>query len=148
MRFENGNWIFLAVTAAVLLAGVAVFPPCPVWITDNGSKYIIMRNFERSGSVALRHALPDCAPEGGFHIQRHKGELRSFYPEYYPVLCSLFYSEKSERAAAVPAVFGTLLCAYIMLKWFRSRYLAFLLVAGTALLFYTFTLWEMTLSCA
>ena len=148
MKRPDSNTIFIAALGIILCAATFIMPPCPVWITDNGSKYMVMRTFDEKGTTALQHTAPECAPTGGFHIQHHKGELRSFYPEYYPVLCSLFYSKSCERAAALPAIFGTLFSAYLMLKWTKKKTLAALLALGTPLLFYSFILWEMTLSCA
>lgn len=133
---------------AILAVTAFILPPVPVWITDNGSKYIIMRTFKEYNTVKLRHNAPQLAPTGGFHIQHHEETLRSFYPEYYPVICSFFYSKNCERAASVPAIAGTLLCAYIVLLWTKSKILSSMTAFGTALFFYSFTLWEMTLSCA
>ena len=148
MKYLSGNTVFIAALGIILCAATFIMPPCPVWITDNGSKYMIMRSFDENGTTALHHKAPECAPTGGFHIQHHKGELRSFYPEYYPVICSLFYSKSCERGAAFPAIAATLFCAYLMLKWTKKKSLAALLVCGTPLLFYSFVLWEMTISCA
>ncbi len=148
MKRPDNNTLFIAALGVFLCAATFIMPPCPVWITDNGSKYLIMRTFDETGSTALQHKDPRCAPTGGFHIRHHNGQLRSFYPEYYPVLCSLFYSKNCERAAAIPAIAATIFCAYLMLKWTKKKLLAALLVCGTPVLFYSFILWEMTLSCA
>ena len=134
--------------AAVLAVTAFILPPAPVWITDNGSKYIIMRTFHEHKSVKLQHFAPELAPTGGFHIQHFEKTLRSFYPEFYPVLCSFFYSKKCERACAIPAIAGTLICAWIVLLWTKSRTLCAVTAFGTALFFYSFVLWEMSLSCA
>ena len=46
--------------AAVILAAAAAFlPAAPVWITDNGNKYMIMRNFAATGSLEISHRIPE-----------------------------------------------------------------------------------------
>ena len=148
MKFSSQNLIFMSALAAILAVTAFILPPTPLWITDNGSKYIIMRTYKEHKTTKLRHQAPELAPTGGFHIQHHENTLRSFYPEFYPVLCSFFYSKKCERAAAIPAMLGTLACAFIVLLWTKSRTLSAAAALGTALFFYSFILWEMTLSCA
>lgn len=148
MKFERSALIFFAALAAALGVSLYILAPCPVWITDNGNKYIIMRNYAAYGTAALRHAEPELAPTGDFHIQHHEKQLRSFYPEFYPVLCSFFYLAGGECAAALPAILGTLVCAFTVFLWTKNKLLAAVTVLCTALLFYSFVLWEMTLSCA
>lgn len=148
MKFSTSDWIFTGAVAAILAAAAFLLPPCPIWITDNGNKYIIMRNFAEHNTVKLHHIVPELAQTGTFHIQHHEGALRSFYPEFYPVLCSYFYSKSCERTAAIPAMAGTIICAMLVLYWSKSKLLAGCTAVGTALFFYSFVLWEMTLSCA
>ena len=148
MKFSSQNFLFVGALAAVLAVIAFILPPAPVWITDNGSKYIIMRTYSEHNTVKLQHCAPELAPTGGFHIQHHEKNLRSFYPEFYPVLCSYFYSRNCERACAIPAAAGTLICAFLVLLWTKSKPLSTITALGTALFFYSFVLWEMTLSCA
>ena len=44
-------------SAVILLAAAAVLPAAPVWITDVGNKYIIMRNFAQTGQLEIKHNL-------------------------------------------------------------------------------------------
>ena len=148
MKFFPQNLLFTGALTLVLAVTAFILPALPVWITDNGNKYIIMRNFAEHKTVKLQHPVPELAPTGGFHIQHHEGALRSFYPEFYPVLCSFFYSKNCERAASIPAIAGTLLAAWVVLLWTKSKAAAAFTALGTPLFFYSFVLWEMTLSCA
>lgn len=148
MNFKHSTLIYFAILASVLGVFVYILPPLPVWITDNGNKYIIMRNYAEHRTLKLQHPEPQLAPTGGFHIQHHENSLRSFYPETYPVLCSFFYKFAGGRAASLPAVAGTLICAFLVYLWSKRKLLAAVTVFCTPLLFYSFVLWEMTLSCA
>jgi len=123
-------------------------PPAPQWITDNGNKYIVMRNVAETGSTALRHPAPEFFPTGGFHFVRHRGNIRSFYPEYYPVLAVKWWKLFGDRGL----VWLSMLCsaaavALLTLILGKRRGLTpFLLVFATPMLFFSFLLWEMTWS--
>ena len=71
MKLSSQNLIFMGALAAVLAVTAFILPPAPVWITDNGSKYIIMRTFHEHKSVKLQHFAPELAPTGVFHIQHY-----------------------------------------------------------------------------
>ena len=138
-----------AMLALLVLNVLAQFlPPAPVWITDNGNKYIVMRNVAETGSVAIRHAAPEFFPTGGFHFVRHRDRIRSFYPEYYPVLAAKWWKLTGDRGLVWLSMLGTAAAvALLTLVVGERRNLApFLLVFATPMCFFSFLLWEMTWS--
>ena len=86
---ENPVLSALLASAVILAVASAYLPAAPVWITDVGNKYIIMRNFAETGKLESRHHVPGTFPTGGFHFQKTEKGYRSFYPEQFPVLNSL-----------------------------------------------------------
>ena len=135
-------------TLLVLNVLAQFLPPAPVWITDNGNKYIIMRSVAETGSPAIRHAAPEFFPTGGFHFVRHRGMIRSFYPEYYPVLVAKWWRLTGDRGLVWLSMLGTAAAVGLLtLLMGRRRSLTpFLLVFATPMLFFSFLLWEMTWS--
>ena len=141
-----------ATTAALLTLGLLAlislaFPRLPQWITDNGNKYIVMRNFCAYGTTAIKHPAPEFFPDGNFHFVRHRGEIRSFYPEYYPVLASYPFRIFGERGVMLLSMLGSAAAAGVLALALKKSFpAAGLLVFATPLLFFSFLLWEMSLS--
>ena len=138
-----------AMLALLILNVMAQFlPPAPQWITDNGNKYIVMRNIAETGSPAIRHPAPEFFPTGGFHFVRHRGNIRSFYPEYYPALAAKWWKIAGDRGLVWLSMLGSAAAiALLTLISGKHRTLApFLLVFATPMLFFSFLLWEMTWS--
>jgi hypothetical protein len=134
----------------VLWAMSCFLPELPIWITDNGNKYIVMRNFAETGSVAIQHPAPEFFPTGGFHFVRHRGAIRSFYPEYYPVAASWWWKLTGDGGLKWLSMLGTAVAAGLISLCMRRHRLAPMLLAfATPMLFFSFLLWEMTWSvCA
>ena len=130
-------------SAVILLAAAAVLPAAPVWITDVGNKYIIMRNFARTGQLEIRHDVPGTFPAGGFHFQKTEKGYRSFYPEQFPVLSSYLYRFAGARGITLlPILCGVLLAGAAAYK-FRSFAAGMLTLFATPCVFYSLMLWEM-----
>jgi len=137
------------VPAAMLLAfallgcGAAFLPAAPVWITDNGNKYIIMRNFAQTGELSIRHGIPGNFPTGGFHFQRTPTGFRSFYPEFLPAATALPWKLFGDRGATLLPILAGILLAGAMARYFRSFACAALAFFATPCAFYSLLLWEM-----
>ena len=130
-------------SAVILLAAAAVLPAAPVWITDVGNKYIIMRNFAQTGQFEIKHDVPGTFPTGGFHFQKTAKGYRSFYPEQFPVLSSYIYRFAGARGITLlPLVCGVLLAGFAAYK-FRSFAVGMLTLFATPCAFYSLMLWEM-----
>ena len=154
-RFSKSEIAFAAarnaLTVLIVLWVFSCFlPKLPIWITDNGNKYIVMRNFAETGGVALRHPAPEFFPTGGFHFVRHRGTIRSFYPEYYPVAASWWWKLTGDGGLKWLSMLGTALAVGLLsLCMKRHRLVPLLLAFATPMLFFSFLLWEMTWSvCA
>ena len=140
---ENPVLSALLASAVILAAAAAYLPSYPVWITDVGNKYIIMRNFAETGKLEIRHHVPGTFPTGGFHFQKTEKGYRSFYPEQFPVLNSYLYRAGGNRAAVLLSLAcGVLLAGAVAYK-FRSFAVAMLSLFATPCFFYSLMLWEM-----
>lgn len=129
--------------AVILLAAAAVLPSAPVWITDVGNKYIIMRNFAQTGSLEIQHNVSGTFPAGGFHFQKTEKGYRSFYPEQFPVLVSYPYRLFGAQGVTLLTIAcGVLLAGAVAYK-FRSFTAAMLLLFAAPCAFYSLMLWEM-----
>ena len=129
--------------AVILLAAAAVLPSAPVWITDVGNKYIIMRNFAQTGSLEIQHNVSGTFPAGGFHFQKTEKGYRSFYPEQFPVLASYPYRLFGAQGVTLLTIAcGVLLAGAVAYK-FRSFTAAMLLLFAAPCAFYSLMLWEM-----
>jgi len=135
-------------TLLILNVMAQFLPPAPQWITDNGNKYIVMRNIARTGSADIRHPAPEFFPTGGFHFVRRRGQTRSFYPEYYPALASLWWKLFGDPGLVWLSMLGTAFSVGLLTLCLNGRraYSAFLLAFATPMLFFSFLLWEMTWS--
>lgn len=137
--------------AIVLLAAMPalLLPAGAGWITDNGNKYIIMRSLAEGGTTAIANPAAGIDPEGrffpdgGFHFRRFHGEMRSIYPEYFPALTLPWYRLFGERGVLVLPALGAMAAALLFGLWRRRMAAGLLLLAGTPLLFYGGTFWEM-----
>ena len=137
--------------AIVLLAALPalLLPAGAGWITDNGNKYIIMRSLAEHGSTAIAAPAAELDPEGkffpdgGFHFRRFDGAMRSIYPEYFPALSLPFYRLFGERGVLVLPALGAMAAALLFGAWRRRMAAGLILLAGTPLLFYGGTFWEM-----
>jgi len=147
--FINTPFGHAALTLTVLLAMSAFLPEFPVWITDNGNKYIVMRNWIEHGTTEIRQpAPPELFPDGGFHFVRHRSGIRSFHSEYYPILSSFPYRWFGERALIWLSMIGTAATVGLFSLFLGTsrRKFAPLLAFATPMLFFSFLLWEMTWS--
>lgn len=137
--------------AIVLLAAMPalLLPAGAGWITDNGNKYIIMRSLAEGGTTAIANPAAGIDPagrffpDGGFHFRRFHGEMRSIYPEYFPALTLPWYRLFGERGVLVLPALGAMAAALLFGLWRRRMAAGLLLLAGTPLLFYGGTFWEM-----
>lgn len=137
--------------AIVLLAALPalLLPAGAGWITDNGNKYIIMRSLAGHGSTAIAHPAAEIDPEGkffpdgGFHFRQFDGAMRSIYPEYFPALTLPFYRLFGERGVLLLPALGAMAAALLFGLWRRRMAAGLILLAGTPLLFYGGTFWEM-----
>lgn len=130
-------------TAFLLLLGAAfILPPGAVWITDNGNKYMMMRNFSRGSGHIISHSEPSLFPTGGFHFIKTPEGVRSFYPEYLSFLSVPFYKLFGERGVLVLPCLASLLLLFMAWKYWNIPPPVLLL--GTPLFFYSLLLWEMT----
>ena len=137
--------------AVVILAALPalLLPAGAGWITDNGNKYIIMRSLAEQGSTAITSPAAGIDPggrffpDGGFHFRRFNGEMRSIYPEYFPALTLPFYRLFGERGVLFLPVLGAAAAALLFGFWRRRAATGLILLAGTPLLFYGGTFWEM-----
>ena len=59
--------LLLFVAGSIFISG-KLLPELPLFITDNGNKYIIMRNFAQEASLPVRHPEPALFPRGGFPL--------------------------------------------------------------------------------
>ena len=143
-RYRNATFAAL-LTIGVLALISPAFPHLPQWITDNGNKYIVMRNFAEYGTTAIKHPAPEFFPDGNFHFVKHRGEIRSFYPEYYPVLVSYPFRRFGERAVMWLSMLGSAFSVGLLALVLKKRFpAAGLLVFATPLFFFSFLLWEMS----
>ena len=102
LRRRREQLFLTGAVLALLCAAAAALPSGAVWITDNGNKAIICRNFAETGQTALRHPMPEFFPLGGFHFLRlPDGTLRSFYLEFMPLLSAPFLRIFGERGIRI-----------------------------------------------
>ena len=141
--FVSSRTLLYCGTAVFLLLGTFfLLPPGGIWITDNGNKYIMMRNFAQGNGKLIPHTLPELFPTGGFHFIKVPQGAVSFYQPYLSYLSSFFYSASGERGALFIPLAATLLLLYLGWKYWNIP--PPVLLAGTPLLFYSLILWEMT----
>ncbi|MBR7138664.1 MAG: hypothetical protein IKD44_03895 [Lentisphaeria bacterium] len=129
--------------AFLLLTGALfVLPPGAVWITDNGNKYMMMRNFANGEGLRIPHPEASLFPTGGFHFIPVQDGVCSFYPEYLSFFTSFSYKLAGERGTLFFPLAATLLLLF--LAWRCWHIPPVLLLLSTPLFFYSLLLWEMT----
>ena len=135
--------VFCCGAAFLLLLGCAfVLKPGAVWITDNGNKYIMIRNFAKGEGTVIKHVFPELFPTGGFHFIKVPGGAVSFYPEYLSFITVPFYKLFGERGTLFFPLLATLLLLFM--AWYFWHIPPPLLLLSTPLFFYSLLLWEMT----
>lgn len=146
----------------VLLIQASFMPGMPVWITDNGNKIMTAMRIsgpEHTDTFAPSHLFPgseDYFP-GDFHFHRidEDGTARSILPNTFPFLMSLTKTVFGADAFLFWPIAGTVLTFLLLallLHSFRfpvrSSILCIVLAfLGAPFLFYSGTVWEMTISC-
>ena len=144
----NGKWrriipaaLFLVVSFLLLKA---VLPSLPLFITDNGNKYMIMRNFAENGSITFSQLPPELFPKGGFHFQHlPDGGIYSFHSWVLPVLCAPFYLLSGENGALLPILCSALGVILLLTANKRDRFALYALLLTTPFWLYSLMLWEM-----
>ena len=134
--------IFIAGT--IFISG-KLLPELPLFITDNGNKYMVMRNFAEHGSLAMAHELPLLFPKGGFHFQSlGNGEIHSFHSVVLPVMSAPFYLIFGKYGALLPVWLAGLGIVLLMINGDkRVRFALWGLLLTTPFWLYSVMLWEM-----
>ena len=148
---RNRKRLLLVGTLFLLLcAASALLPAGAVWITDNGNKYIICRNFAETGDLAVRHPMPEFFPCGGFHFLRLAGgAVRSFYLEFMPLFSVPFYRVFGERGMLFWPFAGTLAIVWCLAGMLhRHKLLLAAFCSATPLVFFSLLFWETTPAAA
>lgn len=157
---SRATWWILGFALAALLFQATLLEPGAPWITDNGNRYLVMRNLIDHGTAAMENPAAALDPEnrffpdGLFHFQHHRGEILSVYSDIFPRLSAPFYRGFGEAGLFFWPIAGTLLTLMLTLMLWRPArlpgdrqlLLAAALLFGTPLLFYSGVFWEMTLS--
>ena len=135
--------ILVFIAGSLLIAGL-LLPPLPLFITDNGNKYIIMRDFAETGTLFIDHPVPALFPKGGFHFQAlADGRICSFHSWVLPVISSFFYRLAGENAAIFPVWICGLGILLLLCKDKKSRFAAWGLLLTAPVWLYSQMLWEM-----
>lgn len=142
MNKKSCDLILLAAAFLLISGAVAALNPGAVWITDNGNKYIMMRNFLQGNGLHIPHPAEELFPTGGFHFIRTSQGISSFYPEYLSFFTAPFYMIFGERGALVFPIAATLLLLFMVRRYWNIP--PPLLLLSTPLFFYSLLLWEMT----
>ena len=135
--------ILVFIAGSLFIAGL-LLPPLPLFITDNGNKYIILRDFAETGTLFIDHLEPALFPKGGFHFQSlANGRIYSFHSWVLPVISSFFYRIAGENAALLPVWLCGLGILLLLCKDKKSRFAAWGLLLTTPFWLYSQMLWEM-----
>ena len=135
--------ILVFIAGSLLIAGL-LLPPLPVFITDNGNKYIIMRDFAETGTLFIDHIEPALFPRGGFHFQTlADGAVYSFHSWVLPAISALFYRIAGENGALLPVWLSGLAILLLLGNDRKSRLTAWGLLLTTPVWLYSQMLWEM-----
>ena len=135
--------ILVFIAGSLLIAGL-LLPPLPLFITDNGNKYMIMRDFAETGTLVVDHIEPALFPKGGFHFQAlPDGSIYSFHSWVLPVISAFFYRVAGENAALLPVWLTGLGLLLLLSGSKKSRFAAWGLLLTTPVWLYSQMLWEM-----
>ena len=140
----NGVIAFLTVFSVAVLFSALFLPEAPVWITDNGNKLMITRNFLDKGTIFFDHVSPENFPCGGFHFQHlADGRISSFHSPCLPVLTAWCCNFAGTFAYTLLPILSLAGIAWL-LSTFPGRKKYLLLAAlATPLSFYGVQFWEM-----
>ena len=140
----RGIIIPLVIFLSAVLFSALFLPAVPVWITDNGNKMMIARNFLEKGTVFFEHVSPENFPCGGFHFQHlADGRISSFHSPYLPVLtawCSNFAGSFAYTLIPMLSLAGI---AWLLCRFPGKKKYLLLAASGTPLFFYGVQFWEM-----
>ena len=147
MNTRHSNLRFAAIlffaAGSLLIAGL-LLPPLPLFITDNGNKYMIMRDFAESATLVMDHVEPALFPRGGFHFQSlPDGRIYSFHSWVLPVISAFFYRAAGENAALLPVWLSGLGILLLLTQSKMERFAAWALLLTTPIWLYSMMLWEM-----
>ena len=142
MNSKSRTLIFWGAAFLLLAGAFFALKPGALWITDNGNKYIMMRNFANGGGLLIPHPVPELFPTGGFHFIPAERGAYSFYPEYLSFFTAPFYKLSGERGALFFPLTATLLLLFMAWRCWHLPPPVVLL--STPLFFYSLLLWEMT----
>ena len=136
---------FLVFVAGSIFICGSLLPQMPLLITDNGNKYMVMRNFAEYGTPAMRHELPSLFPKGGFHFQSAPdGTIHSFHSWVLPVICAPFYLIAGKNGALLPVWLAGLGIILLMSRGDkRTRFALWGLLLTAPFWVYSVMLWEM-----
>ncbi|MBQ9786583.1 MAG: hypothetical protein IJW33_00240 [Lentisphaeria bacterium] len=127
-----------------LIFSAAFLPENPVWITDNGNKEMIARNFLEHGTIFFSHELPENFPRGGFHfLTLPDGKISSFHSPYLPVLTAYLYPVAGDFCWNLLPLLALAALAAVMMKFPGKKRYLLAAALGTPLLFYGLQFWEM-----
>ncbi len=137
----------------LFISGIIAFlllPPAPVWISDSGNKYMIMRNLASHGSAEFLHPLPELFHYCGFHFQQiANGRIYSFFPEFFPRLTLPLWLAGGDGAVSViPQLCGALTLFFTLKLAPRNIFPVTALAVASPLLFYSVQMWEMVPAAA
>ena len=138
--------VFLPLLFALALLGVAAaLPSAPVWITDSGNKYLILRNLAAHGSGEFFHPVPELFPYCGFHFQTTPdGSIRSFFPDTLAAATLPWWKLCGDAAVSFLPMLAAILTLFFTLKLSRGRlFPAVALICASPLIFYAVQMWEM-----
>ncbi len=145
----------------VLIAYVCflwLMPEDCFWITDGGNKFIQLKSFSESGSIAVVYPAEDIDPQrrffprGGHHFKSINGKMYSFYPPYFSLISAPLYNLFGWNGIFIIPLFSTIACLFFVSKMARflrlpkERILLILSAFATPLFFYSLTFWEHTLA--
>ncbi|MBR7108183.1 MAG: hypothetical protein IKC89_07210 [Lentisphaeria bacterium] len=136
--------LLIFIAGSVVISG-KLLPELPVFITDNGNKYIVMRNVAEHGTLAIQHPEPALFPRGGFHFQSlADSAVYSFHSWVLPVVSVPFYLIAGESGALLPVwLAGAGVILLLMQGNKRERFALWGVLLTTPFWLYSTMLWEM-----
>jgi len=147
--------LILAAVAVVYAVLALALPERGFWTTDGGNKFIVIQNLLTHGTADIAYPAVGSDPhghffpDGEFHFHKHPdGRMTSFYPPYYPFLCSLWMHGTGTNPVWLSVLSGL---AAVAVSWLLIRRLTpesppglplTALAFGTPFWFYSLVLWE------